>query len=197
MRLETVLGVAQSKTYASAALKVSLFTSAEQRTSDCVGAAIRETVAGAFALGYAWALLAFEVPVYSCARRSARRGLDAVARMMGKARAQAAGKELVLPVPYQQKEGEYKLDFELALFNAVLEQCEVDGPGVVACEIEACNELLLRVRDGVWMMSGCEGEFSWSKVRLCTVLLPRPKYCESDVFIGDVINYKRYKLKAK
>ena len=59
MRLEAVHGVAQSATYASAALKVSLFTSAEQRTSDCVGAAISDTVAGAFRIGYAHALLAF------------------------------------------------------------------------------------------------------------------------------------------
>jgi hypothetical protein len=164
MRLETVLCVAQSKTYASTALRVSLFTSAEQRASDCVGAAISDTVAGAFALGYVWALLAFEVPVYSCARRPAC-GLDAIALMMGKARAKAAGTELELPAPYQQKEEDNKLDFELALFNAVLEQCEVDGLGVAACELDACRELLLRVRDAVWMMSGREGEFKWSKVR--------------------------------
>jgi len=47
-----------------------------------------------------------------------------------------------------------KLAFELRLFNAVREQCEMEQLGVRAADVGSCEQLLIRVRDALWLMSG-------------------------------------------
>jgi hypothetical protein len=70
-----------------------------------------------------------------------------------------------LPDPYQPKEEGGQLDFELRLFNALRNECEQEGLGVRTCDKSVCNELLLRVRDALWMTAGREVEFKCSHVR--------------------------------
>ena len=81
MRLAAVLDAAEVEGYMSAPLTVSLFPSADHLPSQRAGAAISDTVASGFTLGYPHALLAFSPPIYGCARPAAR-GVDAPARMM-------------------------------------------------------------------------------------------------------------------
>ena len=52
----------------------------------------------------------------------------------------------------------------MQLFNAVREQCEKEKLGVVAGDVGSCEELLTRVRDAVWLMTGREGDFKWGQV---------------------------------
>ena len=138
-RLEAVLDAAEVQSLMSTPLAVSLFPTAAHSPSDRVSAAISDTVAGGFALGYPHVLLTLSPPVYGCARPAAR-GVDATARVM------AAGERLSLPKPYTPKEGG-KLGFELALFNALRDECEREGLGVPASDELACKNLLLAVRD--------------------------------------------------
>ena len=81
--------------------------------------------------------------------------------MMGDAR--RAATPLGLPEAYTPKDGG-TLAFELRLFNAVREQCEMEQLGVQAADVGSCEELLLRVRDALGLMSGREGDFKWAKV---------------------------------
>lgn len=162
-RLEAVFGVAEMQGYASMPLAVNLFPNANHLPSDHVSADINDTVAGAYALGYPHVLLTLSPPVYGCARPAAR-GVDAPARMMSDAVNQTSCTEL--PDLYQPKQQGGKLDFELSLFNALRAQCERDGLGVRSCDKSACNELLLRVRDALWLMAGREVHFKCSQVCL-------------------------------
>ena len=138
-RIQTALGAAEAHEYTTMQLAVSLFPTADHRPSEKSGAAISDTVAGAFALGYPHVLLAFSTPVYGCARRPAT-GVDATEKLMDAARAVHAN--LCLPVQYAQKEEGGTLNFELALYNAILEQCADEQLGVIATDRDSCQDLL-------------------------------------------------------
>jgi hypothetical protein len=69
-----------------------------------------------------------------------------------------------LPDPYQPKTEGGNLDFEYRLFNALRDDCQRDGLAVRACDKPACNQLLLRVRDALWLMAGREAAFKCSHV---------------------------------
>jgi hypothetical protein len=83
-RLEAVLDAAEVQAYMSMPLAISLFPTATHSPSDCVRAAVSDTVAGAFMLGYPHVVVALSPRVYGCARPAAR-GADAPARMMADA----------------------------------------------------------------------------------------------------------------
>ena len=55
----------------------------------------------------------------------------------------------------QRRRGGRKLNFELALFNALREQCERTGLGVKACDVASFQTLLIAVRDALWLMAQC------------------------------------------
>ena len=80
-RLEAVLDATEVPSFMRMPLAVSLFPTADHLPSDRVSAAISDTVAGGFALGYPHILFTLSPPVYGCARPAAR-GVDALARMM-------------------------------------------------------------------------------------------------------------------
>ena len=84
MRLDAVLDAAEVESYTSMPLAVSLFQTADMLPSGCVKAAISDTVANDFALGYPHVLFTLSPSVYGCARPAAR-GVDAMARMMADA----------------------------------------------------------------------------------------------------------------
>lgn len=84
VRLESVLDAAEVQGCMSTPLSVSLFPTADHSSSDRVSAALSDTVAGGFALGYPHVLFTLSPPVYGCARPAAR-GVDAPARMMADA----------------------------------------------------------------------------------------------------------------
>eukprot|EP00966_Prymnesium_polylepis_P138380 3197500-Prymnesium_polylepis.1 len=65
----------------------------------------------------------------------------------------------MLPKPYVPKEEGGQLNFELALFNALREQCERTSLGVKACDVASCQKLLIAVRDALWLMAGRERSF--------------------------------------
>jgi hypothetical protein len=144
--------------YMDTTLKVALYPTGQQKESERVGAAISDAVGPSFALGYPFAVLSFSAPVYACARPAAK-GVDAFAPMMAKARAEAGEGALMLPKPYVPKEEGGKLNFELALFNALREQCERTGLGVKACDVASCQTLLIAVRDALWLMAQRERSF--------------------------------------
>ena len=89
MRLETVLDAAEVQGCMSMPLAISLFPTANHSPSDRVSAAISDTVAGGFALGYPHVLSTLSPLVYGCARPAAR-GVDASARMMADAAKQVS-----------------------------------------------------------------------------------------------------------
>jgi hypothetical protein len=140
-------------------LSVSLFQTAEHSPSNRVSAAISDSVIGPLSLGYPHVLLTLSPPVYGCARPAAR-GVDTSSRMMEDARKQAASTEL--PKPYEPKVEGGKLDFELALYNALRDECAREELGVRASDLTACSELLMRVRDALWQMAGREVDFKCS-----------------------------------
>eukprot|EP00966_Prymnesium_polylepis_P298041 6886679-Prymnesium_polylepis.1 len=83
-RLEAVLDATEVPSFMSMPLAVSLFPTADHLPSDRASAAISDTVASGFALGYPHILFTLSPPVYGCARPAAR-GVDAPARMMADA----------------------------------------------------------------------------------------------------------------
>ena len=89
MRLETVLDAAEVQGCMSMPLAIGLFPTANHSPSDRVSAAISDTVAGGFALGYPHVLFTLSPLVYGCARPAAR-GVDAPARMMADAAKQVS-----------------------------------------------------------------------------------------------------------
>ena len=119
-RLQAALGAADAAQYATMPLSVSVFPTADHRLSEKTAAAIIDPVAGSFTLGYPHVLLAFSKPVYGCARRPAT-GVDGTAMLMDAARAEHSN--LCLPVHCAPKEEGGALNFELTLYNAILEQC--------------------------------------------------------------------------
>jgi hypothetical protein len=152
--------------FADAPLTVSVFRTAEQHASDRVGAAISDQVGPSIQLGYPHALLSFTAPTYGCARRptSGSNPFAAGSNNPFSRAAKKSGGTLVLPEPYKPKEEGGHLNFELALFNAVLAQCQQEDLAVEACDLEACSGLILHVRDALWLMSGREDRFKFSKV---------------------------------
>jgi|Transcript_20577 hypothetical protein len=149
-------------------LAVSLFRTADQHGSDRVTAAISDQIGPSISLGYPHALLSFTAPVYGCARPPTR-GANPFATGSANPFSRAAkqrGCTLVLPEPYKPKEEGGTLNFELVLFNAVLAQCVQEQLGVEACDLDKCSGLILHVRDAVWLMSGREGNFKFSRVSL-------------------------------
>jgi len=132
-----------------------VFRTADQLPSDRFAAAISDPVGGAFALGYAHVLMGFTAPVYSCARRPSV-GANPFVRMMdGAVKDAAQGAQLSLPKPYVPKQEGGTLNFELALYNALLAQCDKQLLGVAASAIERCETLLKSVRDAVWLVIRC------------------------------------------
>ena len=154
-RLQAVLGSEEALQFAQCPLKVSVFRTADQLPSDRSAAAISDPVGGAFALGYAHVLMGFTAPVYSCARRPSV-GANPFVRMMdGAVKDAAQGAQLSLPKPYVPKQEGGTLNFELALYNALLAQCDTQLLGVAASAIERCETLLKSVRDAVWLVIRC------------------------------------------
>ena len=145
----------QAPTYASMSLKVDLFLNGHQRDSDRVGAAISDYVGGTFALGYSFAMLSFSAPIYGCVRPAAK-GTNTFAEMMAAAR---GGATLCLPEPYKASEEGVSLNFELALFNAIILQFMGQDIGVRPDERSNCEGDLVAVRNAVWLFAGREREF--------------------------------------
>ena len=85
---------------------------------------------------------------------------------------QAAGTEL--PDRYEPKEEGGNLDFELRLFNALRDECEGEGLGVRMCDKLECANLLMRVRNALWMMAGRETDFKCISQVCGESLKPKP-----------------------
>ena len=116
-------------------------------------------------MGYAFAVLSFSAPVYGCARPAAK-GVNMFPQMMAASRTSGGGGKLCLPKLYECDEQVRSLSFELALFNAIVLQCEWQDLGVTQDDRESCGKVVMGVRNALWLIAGREGEFERGRVPL-------------------------------
>ena len=76
----------------------------------------------------------------------------------------ASQKQLLLPEKYSVTENEQDLTIERKLFNAIIDLCQELKLGVKAGNVDACNKVVLALRDALHLMIGRESDFKWSSV---------------------------------
>jgi hypothetical protein len=141
---------AQRAKLASLPVKVAAYTGPQHLSTQKAEAQLSATVASSVALGYRHVVFSYTPPSQQPAPRPSASAFE---HLMGTG----------LP-DRETGADEAELSFDKALYNWLIDMCEVEKLGVRRDETQECAKFLKAVRDALQVIDGREGSFQYSRV---------------------------------